>query len=241
MNNIEIQYCFRFENNSCETIDFNIDGKSLELINPLPKNPPSWADLDFHQCSHCPLNSEKSPHCPLAIRLVDVVKLFDRISSYQQLSVEVITEERHMTQNTTAQRGLSSLMGMIIATSGCPHTTFFKPMVRFHLPFATEEETLFRASATYLLAQYFINKQGGKADFELTGLKKVYENIQIINTSIARRLREASISDASINALVLLDLFAVNMPYVIEESLEEFQYLFESYFLEISSAKDTRM
>jgi len=41
--------------------------------------------------------------------------------------------------------------------------------------------------------------------------------------------------------LVLLDLFAVNMPYVIEESLEEFQYLFESYFLEISSAKDTRM
>ena len=29
-----------------------------------------------------------------------------------------------------------------------------KPMVRFHLPFATVEETVFRSVSTYLLSQY---------------------------------------------------------------------------------------
>jgi hypothetical protein len=46
-------------------------------------------------------------------------------------------------------------MGLLIAGSSCPYTHFFKPMARFHLPFANKDETLWRAAATYLLARYF--------------------------------------------------------------------------------------
>jgi hypothetical protein len=33
-----------------------------------------------------------------------------------------------------------------------------KPMARFHLPLASEEETIYRATTMYLLAQYFLRE-----------------------------------------------------------------------------------
>ena len=59
-----------------------------------------------------------------------------------------------------------------MATSGCPHMDFFKPMARFHLPLANAEETVYRATSMYLLAQYFLQREGKEADMELEGLKK---------------------------------------------------------------------
>jgi len=44
---------------------------------------------------------------------------------------------------------------------------------------------------------------------------------------MARRIRRASEQDATVNAVVLLDLLAKNLPYSIDESLEEIRYLFE--------------
>ncbi|MCW9015646.1 MAG: hypothetical protein OQJ89_01645, partial [Kangiellaceae bacterium] len=61
------------------------------------------------------------------------------------------------------------------------------------------------------------------------GLKKIYDDIRIVNTSIAERLRAASKADASTNAIILLDMFAKAAPYIIEEHLEEFRYLFEHF------------
>jgi hypothetical protein len=103
---------------------------------------------------------------------------------------------------------------------------FFKPMARFHLPLASEDETVYRAAANYLLAQYFLCNQGKKPDFELKGLKTIYQNMQIINTTIAQRLRAATETDSSVNAIILLDLYAKAMPYVIKEALEEIRQLF---------------
>jgi hypothetical protein len=45
-----------------------------------------------------------------------------------------------------------------VATSGCRYTAYFKPMARFHLPFANEEETAYRAISMYLLSQRFLNE-----------------------------------------------------------------------------------
>lgn len=86
-----------------------------------------------------------------------------------------------------------------------------------------------RATSMYLLAQYFIQLNGGEADLKLQGLKAIYENIRLVNRSMAGRLRAASREDSSINALIILDLFAKALPYVIQESLEELRYLFSSY------------
>jgi hypothetical protein len=121
------------------------------------------------------------------------------------------------------------MMGLVIATSGCPRTAFFKPMARFHLPLASKEETIFRATSMYLLAQYFLKKDGHFADLELKGLRRIYDNMQIINRATVERLRAATKTDSSINAIVILDNYAKSMPFAIEKSLEDIRYLFSSF------------
>jgi hypothetical protein len=143
--------------------------------------------------------------------------------------VDVITAERRISQQTNAQTGISSLMGLVIATSGCPHAAFFKPMARFHLPLASREETIFRATSMYLLAQYFLKKEGKSADFELEGLSGIYANMQIINMAVVKRLRAATQTDSSVNALVILDCYAKFLPFAIEKSLEDVRYLFSPF------------
>ncbi len=118
------------------------------------------------------------------------------------------------------------MMGLVIATCGCPHASFFKAMGRFHLPLASNEETIFRATSMYLLAQYFLKMEGRHADLELEGLTKIYHNMQIVNVAIANRLRSTSMSDSLINAIVILDNFAKSLPYAIEKSLKNFRHLF---------------
>ena len=121
------------------------------------------------------------------------------------------------------------MMGLVIATSGCPHAAFFKPMARFHLPLASKVETIFRATSMYLLAQYFLKNAGKCADFELEGLSQIYANMQIINMAVAERLRAATKTDSSVNAIVILDCYAKSLPFAIEKSLEDVRYLFSPF------------
>jgi hypothetical protein len=116
-----------------------------------------------------------------------------------------------------------------MATSRCPMTGFFKPMARFHLPFASTAETIWRATSTYLLAQYFKQQDGGEPDLVFAGLIQIYNNIQTVNSSFVKRLRSACNGDSMINAIVLLDMFAQSMPSAIDESLEEIRCLFVPY------------
>jgi hypothetical protein len=224
-----IQYRFRMPDNSREDFKLELNAINLELVGNLPEQLPEWTKLDLHQCPNCPLDVLKNPHCPLAANIANIVRRFDGLTSYDKIKLDVITEERHITQQTTVQKGISSMMGLVIATCGCPHTAFFKPMARFHLPLASKEETIFRATSMYLLAQYYIKKDCQIADFELEGLADIYHNMQIVNVAIAKRLRAATISDSSLNALVLLDSYAQVLPFAIEESLAEIRHLFSPF------------
>ncbi len=230
-----IRYCFRLPNNSREDFKFELNAKNLELKGRVPKCLPPWTKLEFNQCSNCPLDAAAHPHCPLAANIYNIVQRFDGLNSYDEITVEVVTEQRWMAQRTTAQKGISSMMGLVIAACGCPHTAFFKPMAWFHLPLASEEETLFRATSFYMLAQYYSKKDGRVADFEFKGLAKIYQNMQTINWAIAQRLRGATANDSSVNAIVILDCFAQIVPFAIEESLEELRYLFSPYALKKSN------
>jgi hypothetical protein len=78
-------------------------------------------------------------------------------------------------------------------------------------------------------AQYFLRKEGKTVDFQLKNLERIYQNIHIVNDSISKRLRAASKTDSVVNSIVLLDLYAKNLPYVIDDSLEEICYLFEPF------------
>ncbi len=230
MDNIVIKYGFKLPDETREDYVLTIDGNTLELIRSETSVSPDWARLDFCQCSNCSLDIAIHPYCPLMVNLTEIVKGFDRILSYDEVLLKVVTEERYVVQKTTAQRALSSLMGLIIAASACPHTVFFKPMARFHLPLANSDETMYRAASTYLLAEYFRKKSSNtKNSFDITGLGSIYKDMQIVNAAIADRLRSASTSDSSVNAIVLLDMYAKAVPYFIVESMEEIEYLFAAY------------
>ena len=226
MKTIVIKYRFRLPDNSSEDFKLELNPRKLELTGNIPKSLPTWTKLDFHQCPHCPLEVVTNPYCPLAANIVNIVQRFDGLISYDKIRVDVITQERRISQDTTVQKGISSMMGLVIATCGCPHTAFFKAMGRFHLPLASNEETIFRATSMYLLAQYFLKGEGRHADLELEGLTKIYQNMQIVNVAIANRLRSTSMSDSSINAIIILDNYAKSLPYAIEKSLENLRHLF---------------
>jgi hypothetical protein len=227
---MQVRYRFRHENGPERIVAVMLDDLRLEALDPLPRDLPGWTELAFCQCPHCPLRVEDSPHCPLAVRLSQVVPALGDVLSHERVEVVVETAEREIRVATTAQRGASALLGLVTATSGCPHTVYLKPMARFHLPFASEEETVYRAVSMYLLARYFQHVDGQPADFRLDGLTTVYRNLQGVNAAMAQRLRAVlQAGDAAVNAIILLDLFAKALPAVIADSVDEVRYLFADY------------
>ncbi|MBW1820730.1 MAG: hypothetical protein JRI92_03050 [Deltaproteobacteria bacterium] len=229
METINILYTFTLPDKTKEVFDLRLDTHTLKLHGSTIENLPSWTRLDLHQCPHCPLTIDMYPNCPLSVNLVNIVERLGLLISYDKIHVEVSTQERIVSRNTTAQQGISSLMGLVIAVSECPHTDFLKPMARFHLPFANEEETIWRATSTYLLAQYFLIVKGHRIDLELDGLTRIYENIEKLNASIVKRLRTAGKKDSTINALVHLDVFAKYITPGVDESLDKIRHIFTKF------------
>ena len=204
-----------------------LDAQELNIINNRPKTLPDWTRLDFCRCSHCPLSMNSHTHCPLAVNLVNIIHGLDTLYSYHEIHIKVIMENRTISQKTTVQKALGSLMGLVIATSGCPHTRFFKPLARFHLPLADEKETISRVTSMYLLGQYFMKEEGNPADFNFKGLMQIYENMHIVNKETAKRLRVASKTDSAVNAIILLDMFTYVLPMSIDSHLQEIRHLFD--------------
>ena len=214
------------------TLEFpvHIDKATNTFIVLTPQNPaPFWTELDYHQCSNCPLLKENTPFCPVAVNLVPLIALCGAMASYENVYVEVIAPERNISSETSAQRVLSSILGLIIATSPCPHTEYFKPMARFHLPLASEDETIYRASSTFLLAQYFLFKEGKAYSCDLDGLTKIYAEMKVVNRGLARRVKAAISEDAAVNGIILLDLLTQSVTWSIEDGLEGLRYLFKRY------------
>lgn len=205
------------------SLTVTLNGETLECVVPQPVTAP-WTALEFHQCPNCPLTS--APLCPFAARIEPVVAPLGELLSYDELEVEAVCGDRLVRGKVPAQAAASSLIGLIGATSGCPRTAFLKPLAWFHQPLATEEETIFRAAASWLLAQYFAQEDGKAPDWSLAELKRNYSELQMVNVALAKRLREASDKDASVNAIIRLDMFARAVNWSIEDFLEPLRPLF---------------
>ncbi len=144
------------------------------------------------------------------------------------MRISVTTQERTYVKEAPAQRGLASILGLIMATSGCPVMNFLKPMARFHLPFSTSEETIIRSTSMYLLSQYFVAKKGGKPDISLDKLNRAYADIQQVNLGICNRIATVvKKGEATSNAVIILDTFSQLLNMEIEDKLDSLQSLFE--------------
>jgi hypothetical protein len=221
-----IAYKFTLPDASQELFDLEFDAETVEIINQKITSPSVWTELGHHQCPHCPLTCDTHPHCPVAINLSTAIDRFDHLMSFDRMSVEVTSLQRQVTVESSAQEGISSLMGLLIAGSSCPMTHFFKPMARFHLPFANKDETLWRATATFLLALYFTDNGLQVSDMVLDGLVKIYDDVTRLNDYMVERVRSATSKDSAVNALVHLDVFAKFITHPLEDSLNQIKDIF---------------
>ncbi|NQU29012.1 MAG: hypothetical protein HQ528_12040 [Candidatus Marinimicrobia bacterium] len=226
-----IKYNFLFQNGHELDFDIHLNCDSMEYMTTSRSHYPEWTKIDYEpRCDQCPIADSGAEYCPIAVNLIDVVKAFKDSNSYDIVNCKVETQARtYLKADVSIQTALSSLLGIIMVTSGCPAMDKLRPMVKFHLPFASIEETIYRASAMYLLAQYFRKKQGNRAEIELDGLIAIYKRIDHINARLCRRLRSATNKDASLNAVVVLDVFAKMIPMSVEETLLSFDNLFSGY------------
>ena len=223
-----IRYEFLLAGGERRVHEVRLDAATLANEAPLPENPPDWTKLAYRQCDGCPLKASETPLCPMAARLCGVVESFAHTISHDRALVRVTLPERVISQETQVTRGLSSLLGVHMATSGCPVLLPLRPMVRFHVPFATSFETVFRAVSSYLFGEYLRFRRGENPDWALGGLLRTYEAVGRVNRDFGRRLAAAVVEDSNMNALVQLDLFAKELPASIDEELEQMRSLFEA-------------
>jgi hypothetical protein len=221
-----IRYRFDLPDGSRTQFDFQFDAVTFRLTNPPPAAPPFWTELEFSQCANCPLNASDTKHCPPALHMADATRRLAGLVSFDTVSVTVEQGERTIRAVTSAQAALSSVLGLIMATTACPWTQLLRPMARFHLPFADATETLYRIVTMYLLAREF---QGGVPESGFGSLAEIYENLHVVNRGMARRLGAATRTDPAQNAMALLDSYTALLPVAIEDSLEELRPLFEGW------------
>lgn len=239
MDRFNIKYHFYLENGIRRQFEFDVEFKQ-NRAETTGSSRPEWTLLENCQCPNCPLDAATCRHCPLAVNLIDIISQFDGLLSYEKVHLVVKTEERQISRKTTVQHGMSSLMGLAIASSGCPHTAFFSAMAHFHMPLASVQETVFRAVSSYLLSQYFLMQEGESVDFSLDGLSEIYRNLQIVNTFTAKRLRQITESDSAVNAIILLDTYAQALPIVMDASLEEIKKMYLQFYQVLSEKTEGR-
>jgi hypothetical protein len=221
-----IRYRFDLSDGSQKLLDFTFDAVNFRLANAAPASPPFWTDLTFNQCANCPLDAADHPHCPAALQMASAVELLQALVSFDTVGVTVTQAERTVYVETTAQQAMSSVLGLIMATAGCPWTDHHRPMARFHLPFASEAETVYRSVCMFLLARQLGFASGSEG---FAALEQLYENLHVVNRDMARRLGAATRTDPAQNAMALLDAYTTLLPAAIDSSLEELKPLFDAW------------
>ncbi len=224
-NTITYKYCFDFPNGTKKRFLINLDATTL-LVSPMVHSPPDWTRLIEHQCSCCVLDETDTFNCPIAVNISDIVSNFKDIASFETCKVSCITAERTVIKDTIVQDGLSSIMGIVMATSGCPTMDILKPMARFHLPFATVDESMFRSASVYLLRQYFTHQESGDGDFSLKNIKSQYSKIELVNSGILKKIQYATKLDADRNAIVILNSLAQILYLELDDNLQSLRKFF---------------
>ncbi len=223
------EYTFVLDDGTKATFSMDLDPDTLALKTQ-HRVFPEWTRLEVSQCPNCPLNKESSPYCPVALNMNDITSFFSSLFSYDMADVTIVTQHRMYKKRVAIQDSLSSLLGIVMATSGCPVLDKLRPMVRNHLPFATIKESLYRVISMYFMAQFMRSRHGLEPDWSLEGLADIYDEIKIVNQSFCDRLGRLFDKDANLNAIVILNCLAEFASLSIKQDLlDDFEQLFSAY------------
>ena len=142
MGSLKFKYRFKNDNTSFNYV-VEIDDQTFGLMdNSDSDEVPEWVKLRiFKNAPNCPLN-ESYPHCPVAKSIDTLCKTVRSSHSFDVYKTTVVSPFRIYYSEVDFQTGLKSLFGLIMPTCGCPHTSFLRPLTRFHLPFDDFESVL---------------------------------------------------------------------------------------------------
>ncbi|UTW08431.1 DUF6901 family protein [Pseudomonas benzenivorans] len=186
---------------------------------------PSWTRLEHQQCSNCPLSRNTFSHCPAAVDLHKVIEDFQGLPAFKKAMVWVRTPEREYTKHAGLEEGLRALLGVIMATSACPVLGKLRPMAQNHLPFASNQEFILRAFSLYLARQYFNFREGRHADWELKGLVRTFQQLQLVNQAFWQRIHATCEGDSNLKAFLTFFSMSSSMTYSLETQLQKIRPL----------------
>lgn len=220
-----IRYVFRLKE---ESIAYEIDTAFTLYDETFAPNEayPNWTRLDNNQCACCPLKTEDHTYCPAAIRMHEVLERFKGRRSIEEIELRIESERRNYEVTCDLQSGLNSMLGLQMATSGCPVVGQLRSMATFHVPFSSFAETLYRAVSGYLTKQYFIHKEGREADWDLKGLQQFYIELEGLNGDFSKRIKAIDQKDAISNAIVMFFASSVVVAALIEDELKDYKDYF---------------
>jgi hypothetical protein len=221
------KYHIELEDGQTTRFEIFLDQVTLTMAPSSPEPYPPWTQLSYKQCACCPLSHTSHLYCPIAVNITDLVDRFKDILSHKNCMVTCETIDRTYTKRTSAMEGLTSVFGIVMATSNCPVMNFLKPMARFHLPFSSVEETTARSTSLFLLGQYFEYKKGRVDGFDFDKLEKSYACVQLINEGLLERIRSLGNRDADKNAIITLHSISQFLSTEMDFSLTTIAHLFE--------------
>ncbi|HCW96962.1 MAG TPA: hypothetical protein DHU88_14985, partial [Pseudomonas sp.] len=150
-----------------------------------------------------------------------VIEDFQGLPAVQKALVWVRTPEREYTKVVGLEEGLRALLGVIMATSACPVLARLKPMAQQHLPFANNREFVLRAVSLYLARQYFNLREGRHADWELRGLVRSFQQLQLVNQAFWQRIHDTCKGDSNLKAFLTFFSMASSLTVSLETQLQK--------------------
>jgi hypothetical protein len=221
-----IEYTFVLNDGHARTIVVDPERSGASHAAADVANAPPWTLLGENKCPHCPLSAAETPVCPPAYDAREVLKLFSDIISCEVIDVRVKTPEREISKRCDVQTALMAVLGLIMASSGCPILAELRAMAVFHLPFSNHTETIYRTTANHLLKQFFAARRGETPDYKLDKLRKLYADLEELNHAFFGRIKAAAKEDANLNAVT--HLLAMSM--LVTASMDEGLVELESFF-----------
>jgi hypothetical protein len=184
-------------------VDFDNRLDERGLLEVLPDCGPDWTRLNGKRCTGC---TGRHQSCQAALAIAPVVAAFKTMDSLEWVDVRVIMDNYTAEVVCDVSKVVSCIMGLRMAASGCPKIAPFRAMALYHQPFSSLEETVIRAAGFTLLGRWAHGTLGTNDPF--SPLIDAWERLEEVNLRIAQAMRDHGSTDAALNGLVNLDMFA---------------------------------
>ena len=223
---MNVRYEFIFDDGRQK--DFEVDPERSGRDRELERTPAEWTRLAHCKCANCPLSNAEHDYCPAALDMEPVINGFREERAFQKVTIRVRTEGRIYEKYTGLEEGLRSLLGLVMATSQCPHLAELRPMAVHHMPFSSSEEFIMRSVSLYLLQQYFDRRDGKEPDWDLEGLVDRNQRLQLVNQALWQRIHAICSEDSNLKALLSFFSMASSVTFSLESQLQKVRDKFES-------------